>query len=45
LPADFADFLAMHAEIHDNDVYEQLQNDLFEHMWRIKGLSANIAAP
>ena len=45
LPADFADFLAMHAEIRDNNVYEQLQNDLVEHLWRVKGLSANAAAP
>ena len=38
LPADFADFLAMHAEIRDINVHEQLQNDLVEHMWRIKRL-------
>lgn len=43
LPADFTDFLAMHAEIRDNNIHEQLQNDLVEHMWRIKGLSANVA--
>jgi hypothetical protein len=45
LPAYFADFLAMHAEIRDSYVHEQLQNDLVEHMWRIKGLSANAASP
>jgi hypothetical protein len=44
LPADFADFLAMHAEIRDSNVHEQLQADLVEHLWRIKGLSANAAA-
>jgi hypothetical protein len=27
LPPDFADFLAMHVEIRDNNVHEQLQND------------------
>ncbi|KAK1610095.1 hypothetical protein QYE76_033768 [Lolium multiflorum] len=37
LPADFADFLAMHAEIRDSNVHEQLQADLVEHLWRIKG--------
>jgi hypothetical protein len=36
LPADFADFLAMHAEIRDNNVHEQFQNNLIKHMWRIK---------
>ncbi|KAK1609059.1 hypothetical protein QYE76_032732 [Lolium multiflorum] len=45
LPTDFADFLAMHAEIRDNNVHDQLQADLVEHMWRIKGLSANAATP
>jgi hypothetical protein len=42
LPADFADFLAMHAEIRDSNVHEQLQADLVEHLWRIKG---NTVAP
>ncbi|KAK1618171.1 hypothetical protein QYE76_023688 [Lolium multiflorum] len=42
LPADFADFLAMHAEIRDSNVHDQLQADLVEHLWRIKG---NAAAP
>jgi hypothetical protein len=28
LPADFADFLAMHAEIRYSNVHEQLQVDL-----------------
>jgi hypothetical protein len=37
VPADFADFLAMHAEIRNLDAYMQLQNDLVEHLWRIKG--------
>ncbi|KAK1647212.1 hypothetical protein QYE76_065017 [Lolium multiflorum] len=39
---DFADFLAMHAEIRDSNVHEQLQADLVEHLWRIKG---NTVAP
>ncbi|KAK1663445.1 hypothetical protein QYE76_051604 [Lolium multiflorum] len=42
LPADFANFLAMHAEIRDSNVHDQLQADLVEHLWRIKG---NAAAP
>ncbi|KAK1685163.1 hypothetical protein QYE76_046011 [Lolium multiflorum] len=33
LPADFADFLT----IRDSNVHEQLQADLVEHLWRIKG--------
>ncbi|KAK1680305.1 hypothetical protein QYE76_041153 [Lolium multiflorum] len=33
------------AEIRDSNVHEQLQNDLVEHMWRVKELSANVAAP
>ena len=45
VPADFADFVDMHAEIRDSNIHEQLQNDLVEHMWRVKGLSANAAAP
>ncbi|KAK1607251.1 hypothetical protein QYE76_030924 [Lolium multiflorum] len=45
LPADFADFLAMHAKIRDSNVHDQLQADLVEHLWRIKGLSANAATP
>jgi hypothetical protein len=44
-PADFADFLAMHAKILDSNVHEQLQADLIEHLWRIKELSANVAEP
>jgi hypothetical protein len=40
LLADFADFLAMHAEIRDNNVHDQLKADLVEHLWTIKGNSA-----
>ncbi|KAK1698077.1 hypothetical protein QYE76_014774 [Lolium multiflorum] len=32
LPADFADFLAMHAEIRDSNVHDQLQADLVKHL-------------
>jgi hypothetical protein len=32
-----ADFLAMHAEIQDEDAHHQLQNDLVEYMWRLNG--------
>ncbi|KAK1663525.1 hypothetical protein QYE76_051684 [Lolium multiflorum] len=43
VPPDFGDFLTIHAKTRDNNVHEQLQNDLVEHMWRAKGLSANAA--
>jgi hypothetical protein len=45
VPADFADFIVMHAEIHGTHIHDQLQHDLVEHVWRVKGLSANAAAP
>jgi hypothetical protein len=43
LPADFANFLVMHAEIRDNNVHDQLQADLVQYLWWIKGLSTNAA--
>jgi hypothetical protein len=33
----FADFLAMNAEIRDADTHAQLQNDLVEHFLSLKG--------
>jgi hypothetical protein len=45
VPADFVDFLGMHTEISDINVHEQLQHDLVEHLWRVKGLLTNAAAP
>jgi hypothetical protein len=36
VPTDFADFLAMHAEICDITVHVQLQRDLVEHLWSLK---------
>jgi hypothetical protein len=41
LPADFADFFAMDAEIHDADAHT---HNLVEHLWMIKGSSAAPAA-
>jgi hypothetical protein len=32
VPAEFADFLAMHAEIRDNDIHTQLQYNFVEHL-------------
>jgi hypothetical protein len=32
VPIEFADFLAMHAEIRDTTVHAQLQRDLVEHL-------------
>jgi hypothetical protein len=37
ISAEFADFLAIHQEIRDEAVHHQLQNDLVEHLWVIKG--------
>jgi hypothetical protein len=45
LAADFTEFFVMQAEIRDINVHEQLQKDLVEQMWRIKGLLANVMAP
>ena len=40
VPAEFAAFLAMHQEIRDAQVHTQLQNDLVEHLWTLKGNTA-----
>jgi hypothetical protein len=32
-----SDFLTMHAKIRDTDTHTQLQNDLVDHLWRLKG--------
>ncbi|KAK1693382.1 hypothetical protein QYE76_010079 [Lolium multiflorum] len=45
VPADFANFLAMHAEIRDSNVHDQRQHDLVKHIWSVNGLSANVATP
>ena len=36
VPADFSVFLAMHQEIRDELVHDQLQ-ELVEHLWALKG--------
>jgi hypothetical protein len=38
--AEFADFLAMHAEIRDEAVHCQVQDDLVEHLSVLKGNAA-----
>ena len=38
--ADFGEYLAMHTEIRDEVVHNQLQHDLMEHLWMLKGLAA-----
>jgi hypothetical protein len=43
--AGFADFLAMHTEIHDTIVHDQLQRDLIEHLWRLKEEASTAATP
>jgi hypothetical protein len=42
VPEEFADFLARNAEIYDTNIHAQLQHDLAEHLWKIKG-EASIA--
>jgi hypothetical protein len=37
VPPNFTDFIAIHAEIRDADDHTRLQNDLIEHMRRLKG--------
>ena len=42
VPAEFADFLAMHGEIRDRDMHFQLQADLIEHLWNLRGQSSSV---
>ena len=37
LPATWAAFLNMRQEIRDPQVHQELQHDLVEHLWRLKG--------
>jgi hypothetical protein len=40
VPAAFVAFLAMHQEIRDANIHSQLQDDLVEHLWMLKGNTA-----
>jgi hypothetical protein len=40
VPAAFAAFLVMRQEIQDANTYSQLQDDLVEHLWMLKGNNA-----
>jgi hypothetical protein len=40
VPAAFAAFLAMRQEIRDANNHSQLQDDLVEHLWMLKGNNA-----
>jgi hypothetical protein len=40
VPATFAAFLAMRQEIGDANTHSQLQDDLVEHLWMLKGNNA-----
>jgi hypothetical protein len=40
VPAAFAVFLAMRQEIRDANNHIQLQDDLVEHLWMLKGNNA-----
>ena len=37
LPATWTAYLSMRQEIRDPQVHHQLQQDLVEHLWRLKG--------
>ena len=37
LPATWTAYLSMRQEIRDPQVHHQLQQDLIEHLWRLKG--------
>ena len=41
VPADIVDYLVRHAEIRDTNVHDQLQSDLIEHLWMLKGMATN----
>jgi hypothetical protein len=43
VPAPFADFIVVHAEIRDTNIYTQVQHDLLEHLWRLKGESTIVS--
>jgi hypothetical protein len=45
VPVEFVDFLAMHAEIRDTTLHAQLQHDLVEHLWRLKGEASTAPMP
>jgi hypothetical protein len=40
VPAAFAVFLAMRQEIRDANIHSQLQDDVVEHLWMLKGNNA-----
>jgi hypothetical protein len=41
--APFVDFIVVHAEIRDSNIYTQVQHDLVEHLWRLKGESTIVS--
>ena len=41
LPATWTAYLSMRQEIRDPQVHEELQQDLMEHLWRLKGNAGN----
>ena len=40
LPTTWTAYLSMRQEIRDPQVHQQLQKDLIEHLWRLKGDAA-----
>ena len=41
LPANWTDYLNMRQEIRDPQVHQELQHDLVEHIWTLKGEAGN----
>jgi hypothetical protein len=44
VPTDFADCLVMHVEIREINTYQQLQDNMIEHLWRLKRESSTVSA-
>ena len=41
ISANWTDYLNMRQEIRDPQVHQELQHDLVEHLWRLKGEAGN----
>jgi hypothetical protein len=37
MPTNLVDFIAMHVKIRDVEAHLELQNDIIEYLWKLKG--------